>query len=967
MIHVKPQKINMKLKSTASLLYLLFFSWANAQLHPSAAFQISSTTQGFLLPIMTQSQMNNISDPADGLMINCSDCPGGRGVRIFNSPSSSWVGNSENLYGRDGQLTENRTVSLTTNKLSFVSNSGSSTLSIDGQNKRVGIGTVTPTAALEVSSADNGILIPRISLTASATYGLSGTATESILVYNTNTATNTGLKGKGFYYWNSNTTTGTWVQIGSGGENVYTVDDSLTDKRTVGMGENQLIFDGDNGSLKLNSTAGENKEVVKNSGIGSPYETFDSSRLSYISAQGLSGFENNINHIFDNHTNPLQDPHVQRVGRTISYWGLKYNFKDSFTIQGITVVGRNGNLNELQGAHLELYKNNTRVWTSGQLPTFWGDRYTTPTAPNVLADEIRVVCLTNLCGTGAGEFFAFNTLQVNGNYDGKFMEIKGSLKLTSLPQQSSLTQNDQVLITNSEGEIKTVSSSLLEENLYRKDGQLTENRTVSLTTNKLSFISNSGGSTLSIDGQNERVGIGTNNPTATLDVNGNSIFGGTINTKNNWISGDGDQQGLYVKLDGGVVMQNADASVNQLTVYGSSLLNGNINTNNNWISGDGGNEGIYIADNGNVGIGTNSPSARLQVNGNASFNRIDIWTNSPGNSLEIRNHTSWNPFAINTLSGTGGAGGVTIHPNDWKKRVELATNTAGDFRVYAGEKDRFLLTSDGRLGIGTTNPSTRLHVSGQTGGDFTYNRFTYMWEGGSGYEATKTETFADIVAVFDGRTISEAIISTIGYTFSDARIKNVKGISNPKDDLAILNKIKITDYTKKDVMTYGRKAFKKVIAQELEKIYPQVVNKETHGTYIPDIYKFADVKAASEENVFDFTFKEAVTPEKDVKKIRVHLKDGTKKEAQYVSQPNKKKLRLKLEGYEPDDMMFVYGSEVYDFRTVDYDGLTTLNISATQALYKKIKAQEKRIKKLEDELTKTNKTILLRLEALEKK
>ena len=66
-------------------------------------------------------------------------------------------------------------------------------------------------------------------------------------------------------------------------------------------------------------------------------------------------------------------------------------------------------------------------------------------------------------------------------------------------------------------------------------------------------------------------------------------------------------------------------------------------------------------------------------------------------------------------------------------------------------------------------------------------------------------------------------------------------------------------------------------------------------------------------------------------------------------------------------MMFVHGSEVYDFRTVDYDGLTTLNISATQALYKKIKAQEKRIKKLEDELTKTNKTILLRLEALEKK
>lgn len=123
------------------------------------------------------------------------------------------------------------------------------------------------------------------------------------------------------------------------------------------------------------------------------------------------------------------------------------------------------------------------------------------------------------------------------------------------------------------------------------------------------------------------------------------------------------------------------------------------------------------------------------------------------------------------------------------------------------------------------------------------------------------------------------------------------------------------------------------------------------------------MKATEGKNVFDFTFKEVVTPEKGVKKIRVHLKNGEEIVAQYVSQPNEKTLRLKVEDYQPDDMMFVYGSEVYDFRTVDYDGLTALNISATQALHKKIKAQEKRIKKLKDELTK----IPLRLEALEKK
>ena len=73
MVRVKPQKINMKLNSTASLLHLLFFSWVGAQLHPSAAFQISSTTQGFLLPKMTQSQKEKISNPAEGLMVYDTD------------------------------------------------------------------------------------------------------------------------------------------------------------------------------------------------------------------------------------------------------------------------------------------------------------------------------------------------------------------------------------------------------------------------------------------------------------------------------------------------------------------------------------------------------------------------------------------------------------------------------------------------------------------------------------------------------------------------------------------------------------------------------------------------------------------------------------------------------------------------------------------------------------------------------
>ena len=77
-----------------------------------------------------------------------------------------------------------------------------------------GIGTVTPNdnAALEIESPDKGVLIPRISLSNSNTLfmGVTGDASHNgMLVYNTNTATDTGLLGEGIYQWRLPNTGGT--------------------------------------------------------------------------------------------------------------------------------------------------------------------------------------------------------------------------------------------------------------------------------------------------------------------------------------------------------------------------------------------------------------------------------------------------------------------------------------------------------------------------------------------------------------------------------------------------------------------------------------------------------------------------------------------------------------------------------------------------------------------------------------
>ena len=64
---------------------------------------------------------------------------------------------------------------------------------------QVGINTTTPQAGsmLDIESSDKGMLVPRVNISDLSTIApITGGATESLLVYNTNTTT-----GKGFYYW----------------------------------------------------------------------------------------------------------------------------------------------------------------------------------------------------------------------------------------------------------------------------------------------------------------------------------------------------------------------------------------------------------------------------------------------------------------------------------------------------------------------------------------------------------------------------------------------------------------------------------------------------------------------------------------------------------------------------------------------------------------------------------------------
>ncbi len=240
------------------------------------------------------------------------------------------------------------------------------------------------------------------------------------------------------------------------------------------------------------------------------------------------------------------------------------------------------------------------------------------------------------------------------------------------------------------------------------------------------------------------------------------------------------------------------------------------------------------------------------------------------------------------------------------------------------------------LGVGVTNATRgRLDVRGGIAtslAPFNYQNIFYTGVGGN---APLSNPAATAVGHSIGVYSEGSMFAASYVVFSDARIKNVVGRSDGVTDLATLMGIEVTDYTHKDVIQKGAGKHKKVIAQQVEKIYPQAVNKSSGP--VPDIYKHASVKDGWVQLATDLKAGEKVN-------LSSETGDGTHD----VLQVRDGAFRVAL----PPSVskVFVYGREVKDFRAVDYEALAMLNLSATQELARQVEAlrkSEARIAELE--------------------
>ncbi|GAB3843975.1 hypothetical protein GCM10028822_00750 [Hymenobacter terrigena] len=407
-----------------------------------------------------------------------------------------------------------------------------------------------------------------------------------------------------------------------------------------------------------------------------------------------------------------------------------------------------------------------------------------------------------------------------------------------------------------------------------------------------------------------RMGINNIDPQQTLDVVG------SIGIRN-----EAAWDHLTMHHDGATGYISAGGAEN-----GLSLRVGNTN------SGSYGQQSypeiMRLLPNGNVGIGTNDPRKKLQVDGDLQARDLYIKGthlvyDSRDAVIDWGNQSSGNLY-FRTLANQG-------NPDGYR-----------DLAIITSEGN---LLVNGRMGIGKHDPEFPLHIDSWN--NVTMNQgYWFLMQGDC---RASRGTYSNSVAI----KVSTSIYSQAYYCYSDERIKEEIALADGRQDLELLNKLAVKNYYYKDFVAHGPNLKKGFIAQEVEKIIPEAVS--VNKDFTPDIYALPE-KTTLVDGLLIITLKKAhqlgsgdrvriITEESGAQEVPVNVLD---------------ELTFAVEGWAfSEEHLFIYGKEVDDFRTLDYDYVFCTGISAIQELSKQVDAltqqlrqQETRLQRLEALLSK---------------
>jgi hypothetical protein len=413
-----------------------------------------------------------------------------------------------------------------------------------------------------------------------------------------------------------------------------------------------------------------------------------------------------------------------------------------------------------------------------------------------------------------------------------------------------------------------------------------------------------------------KVGIGTNNPLYELDIkkNGTDPF---LNIENSIYNSGGGSASIY--MSGGRADNNQNSSLEmQLNHTGNQS-----GWKMYWRGVDTTRTRINIPmtlDNtgeltvlGNVGIGTDSPLDKLDVNGDAFIRGNSLWLKGRGDDTAPRmrlHHSGSNAYI------------------DWETgRLAIRSDTSECFSILA----------NGNVGIGNINPlaAAKLWVEG-TGSGSGNNTYGYLNPSGSG-----TYTASGIAYSIG---CSGRMRSTEFNAISDERKKKDFVEISDNTALDLVNQLKVYNYKWKgelDDITLKTG----VKAQEVEAIYPSCITQieEVVPSILEEVvynnkkFNLTDVSGLAIGDKLKIFYNDKVNlKEKELQAIIVNIIGN--------------EVEIDQEIKDDDDKIYVYGKFYNDVRTIDYNSLNMLSIGAIKSLVTKNNVLENKVATLETEL-----------------